>query len=43
MVTKVPSPTISMIKRTALCPPMDSLRKQLTSESLNEPTSGLRT
>jgi len=30
MVTKVPSPTISMIKRTALCPPMDSSRKQST-------------
>ena len=32
MVTRVPSPTISIAKRTALCPPMDSLRKQSTSK-----------
>jgi len=43
-VTKVPSPTISMIKRTALCPLMDSLRKQITSVSLgNKQIPGLCT
>ena len=30
MATKVPSPIISMTERTALCPPMDSTRKQRT-------------
>ena len=30
-MTRVPSPTISMIKRTALCLLVDSLRKQVTS------------
>ena len=44
MVTRVPSPTISIAKRTALCPPMDSLRKQSTRGSLgNKPFSGLCT
>ena len=38
MATKVPSPIISMIKRTALCPPMDSLRKQSTRVSSGEQT-----
>jgi len=36
MATKVPSPIISMTKRTALCPPMDSLRKQSTRVSSGE-------
>ena len=44
MVTRVPSPTISIAKRTALCLPMNSLRKQNTRVSLgNKPFSGLRT
>jgi len=44
MATKVPSPIISMIKRTALCPPMDSLRKQSTRVSLgNKQIPGLCT
>ena len=30
MATRVPSPIISMTERTALCPPMDSTRKQRT-------------
>ena len=38
MATKVPSPIISMTKRTALCPPMDSLRKQSTRVSSGEQT-----
>jgi len=36
MVTRVPSPTISIAKRTALCPPMDSLRKQSTKGESGE-------
>jgi len=44
MATKVPSPIISMIKRTALCLPMDSLRKQSTRVSLgNKQIPGLCT
>ena len=38
MATKVPSPIISMTKRTALCPPMDSLRKQSTRVSSGKQT-----
>ena len=38
MATKVPSPIISMIKRTALCPLMDSLRRQSTRVSSGEQT-----
>jgi len=30
MATKVPSPIIYMTERMALCPPMDSTRKQRT-------------
>jgi len=30
MATKVPSPIISMTERTALCLPVDSIRKQST-------------
>jgi len=42
--TRVPSPIISMTKRTALCLPMDPTRKQNTRVSLgNKPFSGLRT
>ena len=33
---RVPSPTISMIKRTALCHLVDSLRKQVTSICLRD-------
>jgi len=36
--TKVPSPIISMTKRTALCPLMSSLRKQSTRVSSGEQT-----
>ena len=44
MATKVSSPIISMITRTALCPPMDSLRKQSTRVSLgNKQIPGLCT
>jgi len=35
-MTRVPSPTISMIKRTALCLLVDSLRKQVTSICLRD-------
>jgi len=38
MATKVPSPIISMTKRTALCHPMDYLRKQNTRVSSGEQT-----
>jgi len=44
MATKVPSPIISMIERTALCPPMDFLRKQSIRVSLeNKQIPGLCT
>ena len=35
-MTRIPSPTISMIKRTALCLLVDSLRKQVTSICLRD-------
>jgi len=35
-MTRVLSPTISMIKRTALCRLVDSLRKQVTSICLRD-------
>jgi len=43
-MTRVPSPIISMAKRTALCLSIDSLRKQVTSNCLkNKQRSGLCT
>jgi len=35
-ITRVPSPTISMVKRTALCRLIDSVRKQVTSICLRD-------